>query len=84
MLPIHSPIIFVSFPVNVFFLERGLVVGLSADERLKNDEKEAERMLQVEIKNAKKIGMFGFEHLLIYTTPYFLIAKADLLPCDRS
>lgn len=59
-------------------------MGLSADERLKNDEKEAERMLQVEIKNAKKIGMFGFEHLLICTTPYFLNAKADLLPCDRS
>lgn len=59
-------------------------MGLSADERLKNDEKEAERMLQVEIKNAKKIGMFGFEHLLICTTPYFLNVKADLLPCDRS
>lgn len=59
-------------------------MGLSADERLKNDEKEAERMLQVEIKNAKKIGMFGFEHLLNCTTPYFLNAKADLLPCDRS
>lgn len=44
MLPIHSPIIFVSFPVSIFFLESGFVVGLSADERLKNDEKEAERM----------------------------------------
>lgn len=44
MLPIHCPIIFVSFPVSIFFLESGLVVGLSADERLKNDEKEAERM----------------------------------------
>lgn len=84
MLPIHCPNIFVSFPVSIFFLESGFVVGLWADERRKNDEKEAERMLQVEIKNAQKIGMFGCEHLLICTMPYFLNVKADLLPCDRS